>query len=278
MAPTTAKNWIAVSPSRFPWEQEALDFIHEKFPAGSDYLAWSNFEFIASDGSINESDLLIATLWGVFLVEIKSNPGRLSGDNGTWTWMGEDGRRRTVDNPLLLTNRKCKRLKDLLGRQAAFRNRDVPFIQPLVFCSAPELTLQLAPDARNFVCLRDNADKSRPGIRAAIFQRQCPGLRPASERLVDSPTLKAFAQAMAQAGLRQQQRKVADFILDRLRYESPTGVLQDWRLTTPPRNLCVAWCGFTSRQLKRRRRTGRLLPRQRSVSFTLSSDSITPAF
>lgn len=228
MPPPTAKNWIAVSPSRFPHEQEALDFIHEKFPTGADYLAWSNFEFIASDGSINEVDLLIATLWGVFLVEIKSAPGRLTGDNGSWTWTFEDGRRSTKDNPLLLTNRKSKRLKDLIGRQPAFRNREVPFIQPLVFCSAPDLVLQLAADARNFVCVRDTADKSRPGIRAALFQRQGPGLRPATERLVDSPTLKAFAQAMGQAGLRQQQRKVGDFILDKLRYESATGVFQDW--------------------------------------------------
>ena len=222
------KHWNAISVSRFPWEQEALDFIYEKFPANPDYLAWSNFEFIAADGSINETDLLIASPWGVFLVEIKSRPGRLTGDQGAWTWIDEGGRRRVDDNPLRLTNLKTKRLKDLLGRQSAFRQRDVPFIQPLVFCSAPGLDFQLAPDARNFICVRDNEDKGRPGIRAAIFQRQGAGLRQFSERPVDGPTLKAFAQAMAQAGLRKQNRKVADFILDRLRYECPTGAFQDW--------------------------------------------------
>ena len=77
MVKPTAKNWIAISPSRYPWEQEALDFIHDKFPVSPDYLAWSNFEFIASDGSINECDLLIASPWGVFLIEIKSTPGRM---------------------------------------------------------------------------------------------------------------------------------------------------------------------------------------------------------
>ena len=226
--PPNAKNWNAISPSRFPWEQEALDFVHEKFPASPEYLAWSNFEFVAADGAMNETDLLVASPWGVFFVEIKSRPGRLTGDSGTWTWIGEDGRRRSQDNPLLLANRKSKRLKDLLSRQSAFRNRNVPFIQPLVFCSAQGLDFQLAPDARNFICVRDSEDKSRPGIRAAIFQRQGAGLRPATQRLVDGPTLKAFAQAMAQAGLRKQQWKVADFVLDRLRYESPTAVFQDW--------------------------------------------------
>ena len=226
--PPSAKNWNAISPSRFPWEQEALDFVHEKFPASPEYLAWSNFEFIAADGSINESDLLIASPWGVFLIEIKSRPGRLTGDNASWSWIGDDGRRRVDDNPLRLTNLKTKRLKDLLSRQPAFRNRDVPFIQPLVFCSAPGLDFQLPPDARNFICVRDNEDKGRPGIRAAIFQRQGAGLRQFSDRPVDGPTLKAFAQAMAQAGLRKQHRKVADFILDHLRYECPTGAFQDW--------------------------------------------------
>ena len=195
------KHWKSISASRHPWEQEALDFVGERFPAHPDFLAWSNFEFIAADGSINESDLLIASPWGVFLVEIKSQPGRLMGDNASWTWIGEDGRRKVCDNPLRLTNLKSKRLKDLLRRQPAFRNRDVPFIQPLVFCSAPGLDFQLSPDARNFICLRDNEDKNRPGIRAAIFERKGAGLRPFTDRVVDAPTLKALAQAMAPAGL-----------------------------------------------------------------------------
>ena len=166
----------------------------------------------------------------MFLIEIKSRPGRLTGDAAAWTWTDEAGHKRTFDNPLLLANRKCKRLKDLLGRQSPFGSRraDPPYIQALVFCSATSLDFQLAPDARMFVCLRDNTEKSRLGIRSAVFHRDGAGLRPAAERLADGPTLKAFAQAMAQAGIRPLHRKVADFILDRLRYESPSGAFQDW--------------------------------------------------
>lgn len=40
--------------------------------------------------------------------------------------------------------------------------------------------------------------------------------------------LRAFAQLMAQAGIRQRARRVGDFVLDRLMYESPTGIFQDW--------------------------------------------------
>lgn len=78
--PDPEKNWKTVTRSQFPWEQEALDFIYEQFPAQDNYRAWANFEFIADDGSINEVDLLIAGPEGIFLVEIKSKPGVLSGN------------------------------------------------------------------------------------------------------------------------------------------------------------------------------------------------------
>jgi len=80
------KHWKSISKSRFPWEQEALDFIHADFPAQDNYVAWSNFEFIADDGSINEIDTLIACPQGVFLIEIKSKPGKVSGDANHWVW------------------------------------------------------------------------------------------------------------------------------------------------------------------------------------------------
>ena len=85
------KLWVTLSRSRFPWEQEALDFVFERFPAQDNYRAWANFEFIADDGSINEVDLLVACPQGVFLIEIKSNPGTLRGDT-----LSSVSRRRAV--------------------------------------------------------------------------------------------------------------------------------------------------------------------------------------
>ncbi len=221
-------NWITVTESQYPWEIDALRFIQEKFPVGADYHAWSNFEFIGPDGSINEIDLLVASPWGLFLVEIKSRPGKLTGDNSVWTWTTPDGRRCTVDNPLILANRKSKRLKSALAQQPSVRKVKMPFIQPLVFCSANDLEIRLPEDARSLLALRDDLGPSVPGIRAALFRRECPGLQKLPERLVDGPTLRAFAQAMADAGLRRKKRKVSDFILDDLRYESPAGLYQDW--------------------------------------------------
>ena len=72
-----------IAESSFPWEREALDFVRSQFPAHKPYRAWSNFEFIATDGSINFVDLLVFTPQGFFLIEIKSRPGRLFSDAGT---------------------------------------------------------------------------------------------------------------------------------------------------------------------------------------------------
>ena len=105
--------WTEATPSQYPWEREALAFIRARLPDHEPYRAWSNFEFIAGDGSVNEVDLVVLTKKGFFLVEIKSRPGRVDGDASTWTW-NQDGRRTTVDNPLLLANRKAKKLKSLL--------------------------------------------------------------------------------------------------------------------------------------------------------------------
>src|SRR5437016_1720239 len=113
-----SSNWITLAESRFPWEREALDFVRERFPDHEPYRAWANFEFIADDGSINEVDLLVLSPRGLFLVEIKSHPGQIKGDAGTWTWIHE-GRSVSMDNPLLLANRKAKRLASLLRRQKA---------------------------------------------------------------------------------------------------------------------------------------------------------------
>jgi hypothetical protein len=54
----TPQNWVTVTESQYLWEREALAFVRDRFPNHEPYRAWSNFEFIADDGSINEVDLL----------------------------------------------------------------------------------------------------------------------------------------------------------------------------------------------------------------------------
>jgi hypothetical protein len=232
--PDPDKQWMTLSQSRFPWEREALDFVFQRFPAQENYRAWANFEFIADDGSINEIDLLVACPQGIFLIEIKSNPGTLRADALSWIWE-DKGRQKTVENPVLLANRKCKRLKSLLVRQRAFKKEAQPFIEPIVFLSHPDVKCLLSGVAANNVRLRDQDSSKgegteRSGIMGAIRRRECPGLKQFQFSPVNRPAILALARAMEQAGIRPSQnaRRVGDFLLERLVFDSPTGAYQDW--------------------------------------------------
>ena len=130
----TSPRWREITVSEYPWERDALAFVRGRLPDVEPYRVWSNFEFIADDGSINEVDLLALTPKGFFLVEIKSAPGVVTGDQGTWTWRSE-GRTRTLDNPLLLANRKAKKLAALLRWQPALQPVRSPFLEAHVFLS-----------------------------------------------------------------------------------------------------------------------------------------------
>ena len=231
-------NWNAYADSSFPWERDALDFVRERFPDHEPWRAWSLFEFIGLDGSVNEVDLLVFAPYGFFLVEIKSRPGRVTGDAGTWTWETE-GRLASTDNPLKLANLKAKKLRKLLETHAPSRRvNSIPFIEPLVFLSAPKLVNDLSGTGRLRVCLRDR-DESRgsdgtiipahPGIMAALRARSCPGLESLPGRAqLDRPTVKIVSQAIDAAGIRHsnRQRRVSDYRLEQ-QIDEGKG-FQDW--------------------------------------------------
>jgi len=61
-------------------------FVRQSLPPMANIHVWSNFEFVADNGSIYEVDMLCVGPWGAFLVEIKSRPGTISGNAGLWSW------------------------------------------------------------------------------------------------------------------------------------------------------------------------------------------------
>eukprot|EP01036_Dinobryon_divergens_P048968 gene48968-65654_t len=76
---------------------------------------------------------------------MKANrPGVLRGDAHSWTWT-TDGRSNTYDNPVILANRKAKRLASLLRRQPAIIKAKIrlPFVEPAIFLSSSSLSCQL---------------------------------------------------------------------------------------------------------------------------------------
>ena len=226
--------------SEFPWEQEALDFIYSHFPDRENYRAWANFEFISGGPhpTANEIDLLVACPQGLFLIEIKSHPGNLTGDRRDWVFY--DGSKRwTMENPYFLADKKCKRLKSLLGNHSAFKKSklQVPFIEPLIFLSNETLVNNLREDARHGVCLRDreksDSSAARQGIMAAIMRREGTGLRELPHPVLSLPQIKAVSKSLEQLGIRPSKTRntVGDFVLGDLVSEHPEGLYQDFQAT-----------------------------------------------
>jgi len=213
----SSPRWQEITPSEHPWEREALAYVRERLPDFDPYRAWATFEFISGDGKINEVDLLVLSPTGLFLVEIKSWPGTLSGDVRDWV-VEHEGRRRVLENPLFLTDRKSKRLSSLLAGYSEFRRgtRNLPFVQPLVFLSAPALTSKMSEVARQHVYLRDESPKGRDrdGIVWALTSTDAP--RSGRKIRIDRPTMHAVVRALEEAGIRpsQRSRQIGDYVLD----------------------------------------------------------------
>lgn len=224
--------WQTISPSEFRWEKEALDFIRQGLPTSGLYHAWSNFEFIAENGTISEVDLLIITPNGFFFVEIKSRPGKITGNNQVWTW--KNGSSTFVDdNPLLLANRKAKKLIGLLKRQVG-SGVHLPFLEPLIFCSHLDTRIELEETAGYRVCKRDKTAKDgsiiEKGILSALINRDFPGAAETPKSNINSSVVKTVVRAMEKIGIQssQRNRRVGDYILKEILYENPLGTYKDW--------------------------------------------------
>lgn len=193
--------------------------------------------FLGDDGTRNEVDLFVVSPTGVYLVEIKSYPGRIDGDAGTWVWTTPEGRRRTFDNPLLLAERKAKKLKSLLMSQQAFRSPRMRgegfYLKSAVFLSDPDLTVGLNEAGRTDVYGPDTdptkpeQENDLPGL-LALFSK----IDPRYGRQVDRPLSEAIAEAMDQAGIRESSthRKVGQYELGELLDE---GEMNAWVFLLP---------------------------------------------
>lgn len=186
--------------SGYPWEQQALDFIKDKLPDAEPYRAWQTFTFTTNHGHVREVDLFIATPGGLFLVEIKSHPGRAANNGSTWVFR-EDGKTRTIENPLHFTDLKAKELKGQLewaAKQIGVRER-IPRIEAVVFLSAETLRCEFDETQRQRVYGRDDRTEQTglPGIWTDFLDQP-----PASERNRVTPTLsKQLGKLLHKAGI-----------------------------------------------------------------------------
>ncbi len=219
--------WHVIAESNFPWEREALEWLRSQLPDRDPWSVWTNFEFIDDEGKISEVDALVLSPMGLFLVEIKSRPGTVDGDAHSWTWT-TDGREHTYDNPLILANRKSKRLASLLRRQPAIVKAKIrlPFVEPTIFLSSTTLKNRLQGNAKAATFLRGRpGSPDDDGIVGALAH----GVNPNSAHTVDSQQARAIARGLAEAGIRpsNKHRQVGDYKLIKLIAEGEGS--QDWQ-------------------------------------------------
>lgn len=218
--------WHVIAESIFAWEREALDWLRDSLPDRNPWHVWTNFEFIDDEGKVSEVDALVLSPAGLFLVEIKSRPGVLTGDVHSWTWT-TDGRSATVDNPLILANRKAKRLASLLKRQPAIAKAKIrlPFVEPAIFLSSTGLSCRLEGLAKAATFQRGRpGELNDHGIAGALAN----GITNRSSVTVDSQQARAIARGLTEAGIRpsNKHRQVSDYRLGKLLSEGEG--FQDW--------------------------------------------------
>ncbi len=203
--------FVLLGTTEHPHEKEALDFVRDHLPNSDPFHARGLVDLLVPGrGALYEIDLLVIGYSAIYLVEIKSHPGRMEGDEQGWIWTPpDDDRPRYLDNPLRLANHKCKVLHDLLERRLTRVGVQTPWVQPLVFLSASKLEDKLSPMGRMAVVTRDTL------IRALQFS-QFPG---ADERRfrtkIDRPTMRAIKKAFDELGLKPRKGllRVGDYVL-----------------------------------------------------------------
>ena len=221
--------WHVIAESNFAWEREALDWLRNNLPDRDSWHVWTNFEFIDDEGKVSEVDALVLSPAGLFLVEIKSRPGVLKGDAHSWTWT-TDGRSNTYDNPLILANRKAKRLASLLKRQSSISKAKIrlPFVEPAIFLSSTSLNCQLEGLAKSATFQHGRPGAlDDPGIVGALAN----GIANRGSTTVDATQARAIGRGLAEAGIRpsNKHRQVGDYRLAKLLSEGEG--FQDWEST-----------------------------------------------
>lgn len=197
--------WTAVSDSAYAWEAEAIAWLQGRLPDSEAFRGWSNFEFVSQDGTVNEVDALILTPTKLLLVEIKSQPGKVEGDAGAWTWTWPDGKRQITDNPLILANRKAKRLAGLLKATTALKGKGAPFVEELVFLSHKEAKADFRGPAGTRVFLR----AAGPGHERNLGDYLAACTEDAYGQRMDFAMVRAVQRAFEELNIRPIQREFA---------------------------------------------------------------------
>ncbi|MCB9660513.1 MAG: protein kinase [Sandaracinaceae bacterium] len=183
-------------------EREAIKFAREQLPDQDPYHLWGLVElYERSTGRTHEIDMLVIGHSAIYLVEAKSHPGQIDGDIVDWRWRPPDSDRVIcLTPPFPGANHKAKVIRSRLERLVGRRAR-VPWVEALVFMSAPDLELKLTGDARTHVVTRGT-------FRDAIVHHRFPGA-PENWRgqRINRPDMLEIVRACEELGFRPRKAK-----------------------------------------------------------------------
>ena len=189
-------------------ERAALDKALAMIPDGNPFHAWPLQELHEpSSGRLHEIDLLVLGRRALYLIEIKSHPGRLTGDLQDWTFRGPEGEFH-LRCPYSTTTHKTRVLAGLLRR---ILRRDVPWVAPIIYVdNATELALEFPTP----VWLRTDATLPE------LFLNDLPNVR---GPVVSRDIMARTVDALATIGLKKRigRRMVGQFVLGDTIAEGP---------------------------------------------------------
>jgi serine/threonine protein kinase len=188
----------SVGETAYAHEREALDFAFSVLPDVDPFQVWALTELVEpSTGRLYELDLIVLGYSALYLIEIKSGPGRYEGDHQEW-WRTPPGdtRPRYMDGPLSLCNLKAKVLKSRLQSKMKMQ---CPYVEPLIFLSATDIDIRLKEEGRIGVV-------TRPELLNAVQHHRFPGAN-ANRRTqrIDKPLMKDIAQGLQALGIRARK-------------------------------------------------------------------------
>ncbi|MBK8255148.1 MAG: BREX system serine/threonine kinase PglW [Polyangiaceae bacterium] len=246
---------VVVGESPYAHEREALEFAYAALPDSDPFHVWALTELLEpSTGRLLEVDLLVMGYSALYLIEIKSGPGRYEGDHHEW-YRTPPGQARSVymDGPLSLCNYKAKVLKSRLLSKMNYPAK-CPYVEALVFLSATDLDLRLKADGMIRVVTRKD-------LAAAVQFHKFPGA-PDNYRndKIDRPTMHDVAQALSALGIRARKgRAVAgsyelgELLVDGAGYQDRVATHRHKNFSTRARVYLVPQQASVDRRMQLRR-------------------------
>ena len=216
--------WIVMGPPATPAENAALDAFRELLPEDGITTAWVNLTFIDNNGRSGEIDVLLLTRSGLYVVELKGWHGRIVGNTQRWVHNA-----RNVENPWLATDRKAKRLAELLKDVAPTEKarKAVPFLQSKVVLHGHGSVVELEERATLGVVAMDKFEvKAKPAlVKVSNFLTELPSNQ---HHVIDYQRAKAIRALCGLAGFKAtpKTRMVGDY---RVADSTPIAEGPDWQ-------------------------------------------------